>query len=177
MNFWNKNRNNDRINSLSKSLYGDDNTLLTGGVSQNDYNDGGSSRIFSNYYDNNQNTNDNSNGLSFSQGAGLMSKFGVGGNSGGGTPWGAIASGARSGYDTLTGKDASEYSDLEQSTIYPMQGAAIGSQFGPWGTAAGTLYGLGYSLKDNIGLEDNDWLTDVLFPIGMGDEHQGLMQL
>ena len=36
---------------------------------------------------------------------------------------------------------------------------------------------LGYSFKDDLGLDDNDFLTTMLFPIGMGDEHNGIIQL
>lgn len=90
-------------------------------------------------------------------------------SNGGGTPWGAIAGFGKNAYNMITDKNPSEYSDVEQSTIYPIQGAAVGSQFGPWGTAAGALYGLGYSLRDDLGLKDSNFLTQVLFPIGMGD--------
>lgn len=88
---------------------------------------------------------------------------------GGSTPWGAIAGAGKGLYNMITDKNPSEYSDVEQSTIYPLQGAAMGSQFGPWGAAAGALYGLGYSFKDDIGLDDDNFLTDFIFPIGMGD--------
>ena len=96
---------------------------------------------------------------------------------GGGTPWGAIGAGAKMGYNTVLGKDDTEYSDAEQSTIYPLQGASTMSKFGPWGALGGALYGLGYSFKDDIGLKDNDFLTDLIFPVGMGDGHQGFMQI
>ena len=43
------------------------------------------------------------------------------------------------------------------------------AQFGPWGTLDGALYGLGYSFKDDLGLKDSNFLTQMLFPIGMGD--------
>lgn len=103
---------------------------------------------------------------------------GSGGSGGGGTPWGAIASGVKTGYDTIFDKKDEngydDYSDMEEAIIYPLQGAAAGSSFGPWGALGGALYGLGYSFKDDLGLEDNEWYTDLLFPIGMGDEHQGL---
>ena len=113
-----------------------------------------------------------------SAGGGFKGFGGFGGGSGGGsTPWGAIGSFAKGGYNSVSGHDDSDYSDLEQSTIYPMQGASKGAQFGPWGAAAGALYGLGYSFKDDIGLKDNDWLTDIIFPIGMGDEHRGLITI
>lgn len=97
--------------------------------------------------------------------------FGGSGGSGGGSsvPWGAIAGIAKQGYNKISGHDDEEYSDVEESVIYPLQGAAIGSSFGPWGAAGGALYGLGYSFKDDLGLKDSNFLTQVLFPIGMGD--------
>lgn len=96
---------------------------------------------------------------------------GLFGGSGGGSsvPWGAIAGIAKQGYNKISGHDDEEYSDVEESVIYPLQGAAIGSSFGPWGAAGGALYGLGYSFKDDLGLKDSNFLTQVLFPIGMGD--------
>lgn len=100
-----------------------------------------------------------------------------GGSTGGGMPWGAIAGVAKQGYNTFSGKDDADYSDTEQAVAYPLQGAAMGSSFGPWGALGGALYGLGYSFKDDIGLKDNNILTDLIFPIGMGDEHQGLIRL
>lgn len=116
-------------------------------------------------------------GSSATSAGGGLKGFGGFGGGGGSTPWGAIGSFAKGGYNTISGHDDSDYSDLEQSTIYPMQGASKGAQFGPWGAAAGALYGLGYSFKDDIGLKDNDWLTDIIFPIGMGDEHRGLITI
>lgn len=100
-----------------------------------------------------------------------------GGGSGGGAPWGAIAGFVKQGYNGLTGKNEADYSDTEQTVAYPLQGAAMGSSFGPWGALGGALYGLGYSFKDDIGLGDNELLTDLIFPIGMGDEHQGLIRM
>lgn len=91
------------------------------------------------------------------------------GNGSGSTPWGAIAGVAKNGYNLITDKSPDEYSDFEQTMIYPIQGAATGSMFGPWGAAGGALYGLGYSFKDDLGLEDDNILTNLLFPIGMGD--------
>ena len=85
------------------------------------------------------------------------------------TPWSAIAGAGKNLYNFISDKNPSEYSDTEQSVIYPLQGAAAGSQFGPWGAVGGALYGLGYSFKDDLGLKDNNFLTQVLFPIGMGD--------
>lgn len=85
------------------------------------------------------------------------------------TPWGAIGSIGKQGYNMISGKNPSEYSDVEQSTIYPLQGAMTGAKFGPWGALGGALYGLGYSFKDDLGLDDSNFLTQMLFPIGMGD--------
>ena len=45
----------------------------------------------------------------------------------------------------------------------------MGASFGPWGALGGALYGLGYSFKDDLGLKDSNFLTQMLFPIGMGD--------
>jgi len=119
---------------------------------------------------------------SISQAKSIKGYFGggSGGSSGGGggVPWGAIANGVKSGYNTILDKKDEngydDYSDMEETIIYPLQGAAQGSALGPWGALGGALYGLGYSFKDDIGLENNNWLTDLIFPIGMGDEHQGL---
>ena len=93
------------------------------------------------------------------------------GGSGGGSsvPWAAIAKIAKEGYNGISGHDDEEYSDVEESVIYPLQGAAMGSMFGPWGAAGGALYGLGYSFKDDLGMKDSNFLTQMLFPIGMGD--------
>ena len=103
-----------------------------------------------------------------SNAGGLFSKL-KGGSSGGGTPWALIGQVAKTGYNTISGHDDKEYSDLEESIIYPLQGAATGSMFGPWGAAGGALYGLGYSFKDDLGMKDSNFLTQMLFPIGMGD--------
>lgn len=125
-----------------------------------------------------KNTDDTIN-RGMSLGNNVMNLFGnyKGGVGGGGTPWGAIGGTAKSGYNLVRGKDDKDYSDFEQTMVYPLQGASQGAQFGPWGALGGALYGLGYSFKDDIGLKDNNWLTTLIFPIGMGDEHQGLMQL
>jgi len=96
----------------------------------------------------------------------------------GNTPWGAIAKGAKGLYGLGTGHNDSNYSDLEEGIIYPAQGAAIGTSIMPgWGTLGGALYGLGYAFKDDLGLKDNNWFTTMTFPIGMGDEHKGIIQL
>lgn len=88
---------------------------------------------------------------------------------GGGTPWALIGQVAKSGYNATTGHDDKDYSDVEESVIYPLQGASMGSMFGPWGALGGALYGLGYSFKDDLGLKNSNFLTQMLFPIGMGD--------
>lgn len=103
-----------------------------------------------------------------SDSGGFLSKF-KGGSSGGGIPWAMIGGLAKGGYNSISGKDDKDYSDTEESVIYPLQGASMGAQFGPWGAAAGALYGLGYSFKDDLGLKDSNFLTQLLFPIGMGD--------
>ena len=36
------------------------------------------------------------------------------------TPWGAIGSTAKSGYNMISDKDDKDYSDLEESIIYPL---------------------------------------------------------
>lgn len=100
------------------------------------------------------------------------------GGFGGSVPWAAIGKGVKLGFNGIFDKKDEngydDYSDLEESIVYPLQGAATGSMFGPWGALGGALYGLGYSFKDDLGLKNNEWYTDLLFPIGMGDEHQGL---
>ena len=99
---------------------------------------------------------------------GFLSKF-KGSSSGGGVPWAMIGSLAKGGYNSISGKDDKDYSDTEESIIYPLQGASLGASFGPWGALGGALYGLGYSFKDDLGLKDSNFLTQMLFPIGMGD--------
>jgi hypothetical protein len=93
------------------------------------------------------------------------------GGSGGGSsvPWAMIAKVAKEGYNGISGHDDEEYSDVEESVIYPLQGAAMGSMFGPWGALGGALYGLGYSFKDDLGMKDSNFLTQITHPIGMGD--------
>ena len=85
------------------------------------------------------------------------------------TPWGAIGAVAKQGYNTISGKDDKDYSDLEESIVYPLQGASIGASFGPWGALGGALYGLAYSFKDDLGMKDSNFLTKMVFPIGLGD--------
>lgn len=93
----------------------------------------------------------------------------TGETSGGGMPWGMIGSIGKKAYKAFTQHDDSNYSDLEEGIIYPLQGAATGSAFGPWGTLGGALYGLKYSFKDDLGLKDSNFLKQLMFPIGMGD--------
>lgn len=96
--------------------------------------------------------------------------FGGSGSGGGSSvPWALIGKVAKEGYNGISGHDDKEYSDVEESVIYPLQGASMGSMFGPWGAAAGALYGLGYSFKDDLGMKNSNFLTQMLFPIGMGD--------
>ena len=92
-----------------------------------------------------------------------------GGGSGGGTPWALIGALAKTGYNAATDQTDKDYSDTEESIIYPLQGASMGAQWGPWGAAGGALYGLGYSFKDDLGLKNSNFLTQMLFPIDMGD--------
>jgi len=87
----------------------------------------------------------------------------------GNTPWGAIGSVAKGGYNAITGHDDKDYSDLEESIIYPIQGASKGAAFGPWGALGGMLYGLGYSFKDDLGMKNSNFLTQMIFPLDMGD--------
>ena len=88
------------------------------------------------------------------------------------TPWGAIGAVGKQGYNLISGKNDKNYSDLEEGIIYPLQGASIGASYSggnPWGAIGGALYGLGYSFKDDLGLKDSNFLTQLIFPIGMGD--------
>ena len=78
----------------------------------------------------------------------------------------------KQGYNLISGKNDKKYSDLEEAIIYPLQGASIGASYSggnPWGALGGALYGLGYSFKDDLGLKDSNFLTQLIFPIGMGD--------
>jgi len=93
------------------------------------------------------------------------------GSSGGGTPWGAIGSFAKTGYNTLTGHDDKNYSDVEQEIVYPLQGASMGAGIAPpWGAIIGALYGLGYGFRDDLGfIRNNKWLDDMVFPIKLDE--------
>lgn len=106
-----------------------------------------------------------------SLGTNVANAFGSYGSSGT-TPWGAIGGAAKSGYNLISGKDDKDYSDLEESMIYPLQGASKAAGYSggnPWAALGGALYGLGYSFKDDLGLKDSNFLTQLLFPLGMGD--------
>lgn len=122
---------------------------------------GGSGSAITDAINSNMSSGSGSNGS-------FLSKF-KGGSSGGGVPWAMIGGLAKGGYNSISGKDDKDYSDTEESVIYPLQGASMGAQFGPWGALGGALYGLGYSFKDDLGLKDSNFLTQLLFPIGMGD--------
>lgn len=113
-------------------------------------------------------TNAFNNSTGATSAAGGATKGGFGGF-GGGFPWAAIGGLAKGAYNEFSGKDDKDYSDTEESIIYPLQGASMGSMFGPWGAAGGALYGLGYSFKDDLGMKDSNFLTKLVFPIGMGD--------
>jgi hypothetical protein len=106
--------------------------------------------------------------------SGFLSKFKGGSSSGGGgVPWALIGSLAKGGYNSISGKDDKDYSDVEESVIYPLQGASIGSSFGPWGALAGALYGWSYGLKDDtnkwVGIKEGSFWDKLRHPIGMGD--------
>lgn len=101
----------------------------------------------------------------------FLSKF-KGGSSGSSVPWAMIGGLAKGGYNSISGKDDKDYSDTEEAIIYPLQGASMGASYSggnPWGALGGALYGLAYSFKDDLGLKDSNFLTQMLFPIGMGD--------
>lgn len=170
-NMYNKGKENGWFN------FGGSNNVASGNglLNMSDYTNAGGSGGFGNF----DNLSFSNLGDSASSSGGGFKGFGgFGGGSGGSSaPWGAIGSFAKGGYNTLSGHDDSDYSDTEQTMVYPLQGASKGASFGPWGAAAGALYGLGYSFKDDLGLEDNDVLTDIIFPIGMGDEHEGLIRI
>lgn len=94
---------------------------------------------------------------------------GSGSSGGGKTPWALIGALAKTGYNKLSNKTDKDYSDTEESIIYPLQGASMGAQFGPWGALGGALYGLGYSFKDDLGMKNSNFLTQITHPIDMGD--------
>lgn len=83
----------------------------------------------------------------------------------------AIANLAKSGYNVISDKEDKDYSDLEEGIIYPLQGASIGSMWGPYGALGGALYGLTYSLKDDLGFKDSNFLTKLKYPIDLGGDY------
>lgn len=184
-------------NPESQSLFGGANDLLSGagnlyrglqqsGLLNNNSGFNGSNSTISNAINNNifgggesnsilsSSINDNIMGTSGNDNV-LKGAISENVSSGGGSwassaPWGAIANVGKSFYNNISGHNPSDYSDTEQGIIYPLQGAANGFSYGgPWGALGGALYGLGYSFKDDIGLDDSNFLTQMLFPIGMGD--------
>lgn len=213
MKFYDKDKNNNTIQSLAYALSKRDNTPINVGginapIKQQKDDDilGGASglltggaKLFGSLKDGGLFGGSGSNDLPLTSGgffgsgsSGSMTMDNILGNGGsgsmtfdnitssggggfGGTPLGVIGGIGKQGYNLFSGKGDGDYSDVEQSTIYPLQGASMGAQFGPWGALGGALYGLGYSFKDDLGLKDNNFLTDIIFPIGMGDEHQGLL--
>lgn len=100
-----------------------------------------------------------------------------GSGAGGSVPWAAIGALAKSGYNSLTNQTDKDYSDTEESIVYPLQGASLGAQFGPWGAAGGALYGLGYSFKDDMGLKDSNFFTKMLYPIDLGGDYADWLSL
>jgi hypothetical protein len=159
---------------LSKNSFGGNtNSEISSAVNNNVFGSGESisplsSAINSNVMGNATDTSALSGAISSE--APALGASGGGASIGSALPWGMIANTGKSLYNNISGHSPSEYSDLEQSTIYPIQGAANGfSLGGPWGALGGALYGLGYSFKDDIGLKDSNFLTQMLFPIGMGD--------
>ena len=146
--------NSALVNALSGNSSGSAITNAINGT-------GGSGSSITNAINNSVSSGSGSNGS-------FLSKL-KGGSSGGGVPWAMIGSLAKSGYNSISGKDDEDYSDTEESIIYPLQGASMGAQFGPWGALGGALYGLGYSFKDDLGLKDSNFFTQLLHPIGMGD--------
>ena len=146
--------NSALVNALSGNSSGSAITNAINGT-------GGSGSAISDAINSSMSSGSGSNG-------GFLSKF-KGGSSGGGVPWAMIGGLAKGGYNAISGKDDNDYSDTEESIIYPLQGASVGASFGPWGALGGALYGLGYSFKDDLGLKDSNFLTQMLFPIGMGD--------
>ena len=113
--------NNNSINSYGSNITSILTPQLSGGVSTNSIVDHiGSSDRLNDWKDFGGKVIDLFGNLK-----GTTSKSG----SGSGTPWGAIAGVAKSGYNAITGHNDKNYSDLEEGIIYPLQGASIGSQF------------------------------------------------
>ena len=150
--------NSALVNALSGNSSGSAITNAINGT-------GGSSSAISDAINSNISSGSGSNGS-------FLSKF-KGGSSGGGVPWAIIGGLAKGGYNSISGKDDKDYSDVEESIIYPLQGASMGASFGPWGALGGALYGLGYSLKDDtnkwVGIKEGSFWDKLRHPIGMGD--------
>lgn len=182
--FWNREKNKNTSSALANALskntssnnYEYQPLRLSGSISENDRGtQSNQNNNLSGLLNSGKQAYDAYKSGAFNFGGGGGEGAGAGGGSS--VPWAAIGKGAKSMYNSGFGLDDADYSDTEESVIYPLQGASVGAQFGPWGALGGALYGLGYSFKDDLGLEDNEWYTDLIFPIGMGDEHQGLIQL
>ena len=174
-NVFNRNANNSALyNSLTNQTQGNTSKL-------------GSSSVFGQYGAdaNNENPSGASSILNaigtFTNGnnGGGFGGFGGGSSSSGGgsVPWAAIGAVAKGGYNAITKQDDQDYSDTEESIIYPLQGASLGAQFGPWGAAGGALYGLGYSFKDDMGLKDSNFFTKLLYPIDLGGDYSDWISL
>lgn len=215
MKFYDKDKNNNKIQSLALALSKRDNTpinvgginapikqqkdddilggasgLLTGGANLfGSLKDGGlfggstgsmsDTLLGGNYFGSGSSGSMTMDNILGNGGSGSMTFDNItssGGGGFGGTPLGVIGGIGKQGYNLFSGKGDADYSDVEQSTIYPLQGLSMGASTGnPLAALGGALYGLGYSFKDDLGLKDNNFLTDIIFPIGMGDEHQGLL--
>lgn len=164
---------NNNQNNTSLDTSEDRNSAIKGGsnlfnaIKGNNSTSSNGSGLFSSLFGN------NSSGSAISDSINSYVNSGSGGasSSGGGTPWALIGALGKAGYNGITGHDDKDYSDTEESIIYPLQGASMGAQWGPWGALGGALYGLGYSLKDDIGLKDSNFMTKALFPIDMGGDY------
>lgn len=71
-------------------------------------------------------------------------------------------------------KDSSSQDTLRRTKSLGNNVASAFSSYGssggnPWAALGGALYGLGYSFKDDLGLKDSNFFTQMLFPLGMGD--------
>ena len=154
----------------NNSSYGG-NSAISGAINNNVFGSGESMSPISSAIDSNvMGTASNSGSISDAINSNVMGSTGGGASIGSSLPWGAIANAGKSLYNNISGHSPKEYSDTEQGVIYPLQGAANGfSLGGPWGALGGALYGLGYAFKDDLGLKDSNFLTQMLFPIGMGD--------
>lgn len=99
----------------------------------------------------------------FGKGGGTTTNFfsGNGGISNAG--WGAIGGIGAGIYDNfITGNSES---DVDETITDTLKGFSIGANFGPWGMLGGSLYGLGHSFKDDLGIDGGNTLGKILFPI------------